>query len=88
MSQPLREPLEHLHTELYKANSHEAHETLTALQQDTKKTLGHPNPHVIVAADPNYRTRLEATIERFEASHPELTRAVRNVLEVFTANGL
>ncbi len=87
MSQ-LREPLEHLHTELDQANSKEAHETLTALQQDTKKTLEHPDPHVIVAADPNYRTRLEDTVERFEASHPGVTRAARNVLEVLTANGL
>ena len=87
MSQ-LREPLEHLHTELDQANSREAHETLTALQQDTKKTLEHPAPHVIVAADPTYRTRLEDTVERFEASHPEVTRAARNVLDVLTANGL
>ena len=88
MSQPLREPLEHLRTELDKANSHEAHETLMVLQQDTQKTLEHPDPHVVVAADPSYRTRLEDTVERFEASHPEITRAARNVLDVLTANGL
>ena len=87
MSQ-LREPLEHLHTELDNANSEEAHESLSMLQQDTKKTLEHPDPHVVIASNPNYRTRLEDTVERFEASHPGVTRAARNVLEVLTANGL
>ncbi len=88
MSKPLKGPLEHLHTELYEANSHEAHETLTVLQEDTQKTLEHPDPHAALAENPGYRTRLEAAIERFEASRPGVTRAARNVLEVLTANGL
>ena len=88
MSQPLRDPLEHLHTELDKANPDESDETLSTLKRDTQTTLAHPDPHVVVAADPTYRTRLEETVERFEASHPEVTRAARNVLEVLTANGL
>ena len=88
MSQPLRDPLEHLHNELGRADADATDESLSALKRDTKTTLEHPDPHVVVAADPSFRTRLEETIERFEASHPEVTRAARNVLEVLTANGL
>ncbi len=88
MSQPLREPLEHLHTELDKADPDASDESLKTLKRDTKTTLEHPDPHVAVAEDPSYRTRLEEAVERFEVSHPGVTRAARNVLEVLTANGL
>lgn len=86
--EPLREPLEHLHTELGNADPDASNESLEALKRDTETTLEHPDPHVAVAEDPSYRTRLEETVERFEASHPGVTRAARNVLEVLTANGL
>ena len=88
MSRPLRDPLEHLHTELYEANSQGAHETLSVLQEETQKTLAHPDPQAALAENPGYRARLEDTAKRFEASHPGVTRAARNLLEVLTANGL
>ena len=88
MSQPLRDPLEQLHTELGKANPDESDESLSTLKRDTKTTLEHPDPHAALAEDPGYKTRLEEAVERFEASHPGVTRAARNVLEVLTANGL
>jgi len=88
MSQPLREPLEHLHRELDEANVEEKHDTLTVLQRDTSATLEHADPHAALAADPSFRGRLEEAVRRYEASHPDLTRAVQNLLDVLTANGL
>ena len=88
MSQPIRDPLEHLHTELDKTSPDAPAEFLETLKRSTKTTLEHPDPHAALAEDPGFRTRLEEAIERFEASHPEVTRAARNVLEVLTANGL
>ena len=88
MSQPLRDPLEHLHTELDKANPDASDESLETLKHSTKTTLEHPDPHTALAEDATFRTRLEETVERFEASHPDVARAARNVLEVLTANGL
>lgn len=88
MSQPLREPLEHLHRELGEANAKEANPSLVALQRDTTTTLERPDPHAALAADPSFRTRLEEAVRRYEASHPSVTRAVQNLLDVLTANGL
>lgn len=87
MSQPLREPLEHLHRELSEADKAE-HPPLSALQRDTQATLEHPDPHAALAEDPGFRERLGEAITRYEASHPALTRAAQNVLDVLTANGL
>lgn len=88
MSQPLREPLEHLHNELDEANTKEAHSSLLDLQRDTNATLEHPDHHAVLAADPSFRMRLEEAVRRYEASHPSVTRAAQNVLDVLTANGL
>jgi hypothetical protein len=88
MSQPLREPLEHLHTELDEATLEEADASLAELRRDTKATLEHPDHHVALSADPSFRGRLEEAVRRYEASHPALTRAAQNVLDVLTANGL
>lgn len=87
MSQPLREPLEHLHRELDEANAN-AHPTLSELQRDAKTTLEHPDHHAALSADPSFRERLEEAVRHYEASHPALTRAAQNVLDVLTANGL
>ncbi len=88
MSQPLREPLEHLHRELDEANAKEAHPPLSELQRDTKTTLEHPDHHAALEADVSFRGRLEEAVRRYEASHPNVTRAAQNVLDVLTANGL
>lgn len=88
MSQPLREPLEHLHRELGEANAKEAHPSLSELQRDTKTTLDTPDHHTALSADASFRERLAEAIKRYEASHPALTRAAQNVLDVLTANGL
>ena len=87
MSQPqreLREPLEHLHRELGEADT----PALSELHRHTKTTLEHPDPHTAVADDSGFRERLEEAVTRYEASHPALTRAAQNVLDVLTANGL
>ena len=88
MNQPLREPLEHLHSKLDEANAEEANPSLLDLQRDTTATLEHSDPHTALAADSSFRTRLEEAVRRYEASHPALTRAAQNVLDVLTANGL
>lgn len=88
MNQPLRKPLEHLHSKLDEANAEEAHPPLLNLQRDTTATLAHSDPHTALAADPSFRTRLEEAVRRYEASHPGVTRAAQNVLDVLTANGL
>jgi len=88
VSQPLREPLEHLHRELGEANAEEANTSLLDLQRDTSATLERPDPHAALADDPSFRGRLEEALRRYEASHPDLTRAVQNLLDVLTANGL
>ena len=91
MSEPrrqLRKPLEHLHTELDKANPEESDDSLETLRHSTKTTLEHPDPHMALADDPGFRGRLEEAVTRYEASHPALTRAAQNVLDVLTANGL
>ncbi len=85
---PLREPLEHLHRELDDANTKEAHPSLSELQRDTQATLEKPDHHAAFADDPSFRERLEEAVTRYEASHPTLTRAAQNVLDVLTANGL
>jgi phosphoenolpyruvate-protein kinase (PTS system EI component) len=87
MSQPLREPLEHLDRELGEANADD-HPQLSELRRDTTATLEHSDTHTALAADPSFRTRLEEAVRRYEASHPALTRAAQNVLDVLTANGL
>lgn len=87
MNQPLREPLEHLHSELGEANADD-HPQLSELRRNTTATLAHSDPHTALAADPSFRTRLEEAVRRYEASHPALTRAAQNLLDVLTANGL
>ncbi len=88
MSRPLRDPLEQLHTELGKTSPDVSDESLETLKHNTKTTLEHPDPHAALTEDPSFRTRLEEAVERFEASHPGVAHAARNVLEVLTANGL
>lgn len=88
MSRPLREPLEHLHSKLDEVNAEEANPSLLDLQRDTTATLEHPDPHAALAADSSFRGRLEEAVRRYEASHPSITRAAQNVLDVLTANGL
>lgn len=88
MSRPLREPLEQLHSELDQVNANEAHPSLSELQRDTKTTLERPDYHAALAADSSFRGRLEEAVRRYEASHPSITRAAQNVLDVLTANGL
>ncbi len=85
--EPLREPLEHLHRELDGADK-AAHPPLSELHRDTRTTLETPDHHAALAGDPGFRGRLEEAIARYEASHPALTRAAQNVLDVLTANGL
>lgn len=84
---PLREPLEHLHRELDEADK-VAHPPLSELQRHTQTTLEKPDQHAALSDDPSFRERLEEAVTRYEASHPALTRAAQNVLDVLTANGL
>ncbi len=88
MPKPYREPLEDLHTRLGEASKGALDPELQALQRDTSSTLEHEDHHTALAENSSFRERLEAAIERYGASHPELTRAAQSVLDVFSANGL
>lgn len=88
MAKPYRDPLEDLHTRLGEVNRGALDPELQALQADTHSTLGAPDQHTVLAENAGFRGRLEVLIERYGASHPDLTRAAQNVLDVLTANGL
>lgn len=88
MSQPFRDPLEQLHTRLDEANRDPAHPELQDLQRDTKGALEHADQHAAFSEQTGFRGRLEAAIERYGSSHPDLTRAAQNLLDVLSANGL
>ena len=84
MNQPYREPLEHLTAELGKTE----HPEFEDLHQDTRGALESDDHHAALAGHPNLRERLEGAVERYGATHPKLTRAAQNLLDVLNANGL
>lgn len=88
MSQPYRDPLEDLHNRLGEANKGALDPELQALQDDTHTTLGSDDHHAALSGNTGFRGRLETAIERYGASHPELTRAAQSLLDVLNANGL
>lgn len=88
MSNPYHDSLQDLHRRLEDANKGALDPELQALQADTYGTLGHDDHHSAISENTGFRGRLEAAIERYSASHPELTRAAQSVLDVFNANGL
>lgn len=88
MSKPYRDPLEDLHSKLTEANKGALDPELQALQAEMQSTLEQGDHHAALSQNASFRERLEAAIDRYGASHPELTRAAQSVLDVLTANGL
>ena len=81
MSNPYRKPLEHLHTQLDKERDAELH-------RDTHALMGRDDHPAAFAEHEGFRGRLEAAVERYSASHPELARAAQSLLDVLNANGV
>ncbi len=87
MTKPYRESLEALHRRLEEARRDGSDPDLHALHDETKGSLersGDTDPNI----DTGFRGRLEAAIDRYGASHPDLTRAAQSFLDVLSANGL
>lgn len=80
MSQ-FRKPLEDLHGHLDETRDADLH-------RDTRSLMDRDDHPAAFTEHGGLRGRLEAAIERYGASHPELTRAAQNLLDVLNANGL
>lgn len=84
-----KESLEGLRGQLASAQDDGAADDLQDLHAKTVQLLATDNPDQDEGTQSGgFRQQLERTLEQYEASHPELTRAVRNVLDVLSANGL
>ncbi len=76
-----RKPLEDLHGHLDETRDAELH-------RDTGRLMGRDDHPEAFAEHEGLRGRLEAAVERYSASHPELARAAQNLLDVLNANGV
>ena len=86
---PYKEPLEGLRGHLESAQQASHKQDLQNLHDETVRLLDVEDPQADASTrEGGFRRQLEQAVERYEVSHPELTRAVRQVLEVLSANGL
>lgn len=75
-----RKPLEDLHAQLDEERDAELH-------RDTRRLLDRDD-QPSASEHGGLRGRLEAAVERYSASHPDLARAAQNLLDVLNANGI
>jgi uncharacterized protein DUF4404 len=84
---PIRRPLEKLHSELANAAAEQPHELLADLQAETEALLARAD-QAPSADHQSFRERLSQALPEFEASHPALTAIMGEVIDTLSRMGL
>ena len=85
----LQQPLEDLHGELTEATTAEPqHLQLQGLQESTRQLLDQLGQGTPPAALSPFREELKGAVARFEATHPQLTLALINVITALNRIGI
>jgi hypothetical protein len=87
MSAPLKDPLKRLQDELDQAAANDpAHPEIATLQHATRQSLAGLEGETDDLA--TFRTQLDSAVVGFEATHPQLTLAIMQVIDALNRIGI